>query len=69
MGKELNLKVKGMTCEHCVHTVRTAVLQVEGVEDVNIDLASGSVNVTASENVPVDKIKEAIHQRGYTVID
>ncbi|HIC96926.1 MAG TPA: copper-binding protein, partial [Aquificaceae bacterium] len=29
--KRLIIKIQGMTCEHCVRTVKNALLSVEGV--------------------------------------
>ena len=37
--------VVGMTCDHCVLSVREEVSEVEGVESVDVDLASGRLDV------------------------
>ena len=39
------LKVDGMSCEHCVKAVTTAVGSLEGVAKVAVDLAAKSVEV------------------------
>ena len=43
------LLVKGMTCEHCVNRVKKLASGVEGVQDVQVDLESGRVNIQADE--------------------
>lgn len=62
------LKVTGMTCGHCEKAVKTALLNVEGVESVDVSLQEGTVAVaydTAKLNN--DKLKETIEDQGYDV--
>ena len=59
---EKELKVSGMSCEHCVKRVKTAVESVEGVNSASVDLNSGTVKFSAEKDVAkevIDKIKEA----------
>ena len=35
------LKISGMTCGHCVRTVKEALEKVDGVEDARVDLEEG----------------------------
>jgi copper chaperone len=37
------LKVKGMSCQHCVMSVTKALGQLEGIKNVQVDLAKGEV--------------------------
>jgi copper chaperone CopZ len=39
------LRVTGMTCKHCVMTVKQALEAVEGVEQAKVDLDAGSAVV------------------------
>jgi len=39
------LRVSGMTCKHCVMTVKQALEAVEGVEQAKVDLDAGSAVV------------------------
>lgn len=66
MTKTLN--VKGMTCGHCEKAVKNALLQLEGVEAVEIHLDSGKVDVTFNnDKVNVPQLKEAVEDQGYDV--
>ena len=59
---EKELKVKGMSCEHCVKRVKTAVEGIDGVSSVSVDLNSGAVKYSAEKDVikeVIEKIKEA----------
>lgn len=58
------VKVKGMSCQHCVKSV-TEAMEKLNAKDVSIDLKSG--DVTYGEDAPIDKdaIKEAIEKIGF----
>jgi len=40
------LKVKGMSCQHCVMSVKKALDQLDGVQNVEVDLKKGEVRST-----------------------
>ena len=56
--------VTGMTCEHCVRSVTEEVGEVPGVSGVDVDLDSGRLVVTASDDVPDAAIAEAVTEAG-----
>jgi len=59
--------VTGMTCGHCVAAVSEEVCKLEGVNSVEVDLASGAVTVRSDG--PVDPIAfvAAVDEAGYGV--
>jgi copper chaperone len=59
--------VTGMTCSHCVASVREEVSEVAGVTDVAIDLASGRLTVSG-EAFSDDAVKAAVAEAGYEVV-
>ncbi|NPV04332.1 MAG: heavy-metal-associated domain-containing protein [Syntrophaceae bacterium] len=61
------IKIKGMTCSHCATAVTKALSGIEGVRNVNVDLARGEA--TFEETQPVDRavIAERIRKAGYDV--
>lgn len=62
------LKIDGMSCEHCVARVKKALLAVDGVTEVTVDLGAKSATVTADEGVKTDSLKIAVEDAGYTVL-
>jgi copper chaperone len=58
--------VHGMTCSHCVLSVREEVSEVEGVSAVDVDLASGRMTVTG-EDLSDDAVRAAVAEAGYEV--
>ncbi|QCR31322.1 copper chaperone CopZ [Lysinibacillus sp. SGAir0095] len=66
--KNVTLNVKGMSCGHCVKAVEGGVGALEGVEQVNVNLEAGKVNVAYNDQkVSLTQIKEAIDDQGYDV--
>jgi len=64
------ITVGGMTCPHCVATVKRAIESVPGVEEALVDLQSGMVEIKhVCENGIVTRAKIAVTGAGYTVKD
>ncbi len=61
------IKIKGMSCNHCVMAVTKALNGIEGIKDVKVDLEKGEA--TFDETKPVDMaiISEQIERAGYEV--
>ena len=66
LGETREYTVHGMTCSHCVLSVREEVSEVPGVRVVDVDLTSGRVTVT-SENISDEAIRDAVAEAGYEV--
>jgi copper chaperone len=62
------IKVKGMSCNHCVMRVTKALQAIEGIKNVKVDLQSGEA--TFDEEKPVDRkvIAEQVRKAGYEVV-
>jgi copper chaperone len=59
------LKIKGMSCQHCVKAVSKILYEIEGIEDVSIDLARGEATFTEVKPVDQDLLKERLRKAGY----
>lgn len=57
--------VLGMSCQHCVDAVTAEVGRIPGVEQVDVDLAAGTVRITSLEPVDPEALREAIDEAGY----
>jgi copper chaperone len=64
----ITLKVKGMSCQHCVMSVTKALGQLEGIKNVQVDLAKGEVRFDNTKGVESHRIEKAISDTGYEVI-
>ena len=54
-----------MTCGHCVASVTEEVTELDGVEAVDVDLATGAVTVTSTEPLEDDAVRAAVEEAGY----
>ncbi|MFY4749062.1 heavy metal translocating P-type ATPase [Aliarcobacter butzleri] len=62
------LKVDGMTCGHCKARVEKVVSAIDGVDSVEVDLASKNVTVKMSKDISEQIISDVIVDAGYEVI-
>lgn len=63
---DLKYTVNGMTCGHCVESVKKEVNTVTGVVNVEVDLASKSVVVSGTD-VKDEDVRQAILEAGYEI--
>jgi copper chaperone len=63
------LKVEGMSCNHCVNSIKNAVGALKGVTGVEVDLAKKQVTVSyTAGSVTLESITETIEDQGYEVV-
>jgi copper chaperone len=60
--------VSGMTCGHCVSAVSSEIGQLDGVTDVQVDLASGAVTVTSEQPLDDAAVAASVDEAGYRVV-
>lgn len=66
----LTLTVTGMSCMGCVNSVKKLVSALPGIAEVQVDLASGRVQVTHDpQQSNRQAISQAIMDGGYGVAD
>ena len=58
--------VDGMTCGHCKESVESVLNAFDSVKKASVDLISGKVLIEGVD-IEIDKIKEKIVSRGFTV--
>ena len=58
--------IVGMTCEHCVMSVREEVTEIAGIDAVDVDLASAQLRVRGM-NVSDAAVADAVADAGYEV--
>ncbi|MFC5711884.1 heavy metal translocating P-type ATPase [Thalassorhabdus alkalitolerans] len=64
--RKLTFSIEGMSCASCVNRIEKAVLKVEGIHEVNVNLASNQAQVTGEKEVlSVESVIEAIDKTGY----
>ncbi|MBV1796155.1 heavy-metal-associated domain-containing protein [Siccirubricoccus sp. G192] len=61
----IDLKVQGMTCDHCVQAVTRAIQARDPQARVQVDLATGTLR--AETSLPREAVAAAVTAEGYTV--
>ncbi len=57
--------VSGMTCAHCVASVTEEVGGIDGVTEVDVDLATGRLTGTRGEPLARAAVQAAVDEAGY----
>ncbi|AWK76784.1 cation-transporting ATPase (plasmid) [Rhodococcus oxybenzonivorans] len=61
--------VTGMTCGHCVSSVREQIGNIDGVTAVDVDLTSGRVTINSHEPLERSAIQNAVEEAGYQLAE
>lgn len=59
--------VEGMNCNGCANSVKAAFTQIEGVQEVAVDLNSKEATIVSQSELSESKIKDALADTTYTV--
>jgi copper chaperone len=59
------IKVKGMSCSHCVAAMTKAMASLPGVSNVQVDLASGRVSYDSAAPIPAEDLARVVKSAGY----
>jgi copper chaperone len=62
------IKIKGMSCQHCVMAVTRALSAVEGIKNVKVDLNSGTATYEEEKAVDPMVVEAAVRMAGYEVV-
>jgi copper chaperone len=62
-----SIQVKGMSCQHCVMAVTKALGAVDGIENVSVDLASGTATFDEVKPVDASVVAAAVKKAGYEI--
>jgi len=61
------VKIKSMSCMHCVKRVEDTLKALKGVKKVKADLASGSASVDYVESkISRDELVKAVNEAGFS---
>lgn len=56
-----------IVCGGCASSIKKALGNIEGVSEVNVDVATKKVTVNHSRDVSREKITDALDRAGYSV--
>jgi copper chaperone CopZ len=59
--------IGGMSCGGCVSTVKQKLSGVPGVTSVTVDLGKKEAEITSSEEIKTDTLRNAFNNTHYTI--
>ncbi|MBU0623994.1 MAG: heavy metal translocating P-type ATPase, partial [Candidatus Thermoplasmatota archaeon] len=66
--REATIRVKGMHCATCTDTIKDSLMNLEGVEDARVNLATETATFTYDpELVSMERVEQAVKESGYDV--
>ncbi|MBM7795759.1 heavy-metal-associated domain-containing protein [Pseudoglutamicibacter cumminsii] len=68
----VTLNVSGMTCHHCVSSVKEELGEIDGVTNIDVALNTGGTSVVtfdASASVTDQQLRDAIDEAGYDITE
>lgn len=69
LKKEI-LKISGMHCNSCVNRIKKGLSELEGVEEVNVDLETETATFLFNSDINnLDIIQDIIEDLGYQVVE
>ncbi|GAA3735372.1 copper ion binding protein [Spinactinospora alkalitolerans] len=68
MATSTTITVSGMTCGHCVSSVKEEIGGLPGVTAVDVDLESGRVTVDSEAPLTGEQLKDAVDEAGYEIV-
>ncbi len=63
------VKVKGMSCQHCVMAVTKELSKIPGIKDVKVDLNKGEAVFENTQNASRETIRKAVEEAGFQVAE
>ncbi len=66
---EVTFNVPNISCGHCVHTIQTELVDLEGVKKVVASAQTKQVTVSFEQPADTDKIKALLTEINYPAVD
>lgn len=59
------IKIKGMSCNHCVAAVTKALNEIDGVTRVQVSLDLGQATIESKGSIDMDQVKQNVEKAGF----
>lgn len=67
--EQMQLNVKGMSCDHCKMAVTNALKDLDGVKSAEVSVDKGKADVEYDGGkVNFEQMKDAVEEQGYDVV-
>ncbi|MBQ7276425.1 MAG: heavy-metal-associated domain-containing protein [Bacilli bacterium] len=62
------VKVDQMNCEHCAARVKDAILELDNVKRVKVNLETKEVKIVYKDELDLDRVKQLVTDAGYVFL-
>jgi copper chaperone len=63
--KTVTYTIPNISCNHCVHTIKTELTELDGVQSVEADMATKKAIIVFEEPASEEKIKNLLTEINY----
>jgi copper chaperone len=67
--KTVKYSIPNISCGHCVHTIKTELTELEGIQSVNADMVSKTATISYDDPANEEKIKALLKEINYPVAE
>jgi copper chaperone len=67
--KTVTYTIPNISCNHCVHTIKTELTELEGVQTVDADMVTKKTTIVFDEPASEEKIKNYLAEINYPAQD
>ena len=60
------IKVPEISCEHCANTIEQTLIDLDGVNKIEVEVANKSVLIEHSKDIDMDRVRSLLLGQGYT---
>jgi len=61
----MEIKVENIKCGGCAHSIKTGLMKMQGINDVDVDIEQGIIHIDAHDQIDRDAIVSKLHSMGY----
>ena len=65
--KKYELEVDGLSCSFCAYGLERKLKKIDGVKNLEIIINEGKVILTSDREIPLDVIRKAVEDAGFTM--
>lgn len=62
------IEIVNLKCNGCVNTVKKGILNLEGIDTVEVDLENSKVTVPTDDKILLESVREKLSKMGYPEI-
>jgi copper chaperone len=61
----MDINVENIKCGGCAHSIKTGLLKIKGVSEVDIDIQNGIIHLQGDEQVERSEVVAKLYSMGY----